>query len=530
MVTIEDEYYAHVKRKRILLAGAALVLYATSCRPKQKRRRNELTVGRVVGSSHRYGSTPGFKRRPMFPDKEGASKWPKWLHEWSTSYWWSRLEAVASNDDPNSLMRATVERKLRLSWRLFLELAEDMEQDQSLKQNHRDAVPLRLKLCAALRHLATGHSFDGLEESFGMSAMTMRRFFWNKFLPWMMKHKYDAVVRAPTNIDELNDVVEGYKYAGFPGCCGSVDGVHIPWFGYKQGNRPSFVGKEKSPTLVFGCTVNHQYRFMYITSAHAGATNDKLVMDGDDFHRHTLETSLYKDYTFELCTSRSETQTWQSCYTLCDSGYASTSNLISAFKYVQPGTAECEWSHVVGSVRKDSECCFGILKHRFRILLTRIYRRDAKDVENLFKVCCALHNMIMDDRGVSPGRGQNTLARLREESAQDDGADLSGTNMHGERVPIAEVYEPVDAPVRSVSASDDGAPEGASESEGAALTQPTQHASASRRGARRTKAQLQNALSTHWRYYKNIHKAEYGCWPFAYKGSLEAHLEIDTEE
>jgi hypothetical protein len=119
---------------------------------------------------------------------------------------------------------------------------------------------------------------------------------------------------------------------------------------------------------------------------------------------------------------------------------------------------------------------------------------------------------------------------LREESAQDDGADLSGTNMHGERVPIAEVYEPVDAPVRSVSASDDGAPEGASESEGAALTQPTQHASASRRDARRTKAQLQNALSTHWRYYKNIHKAEYGCWPFAYKGSLEAHLEIDTEE
>jgi len=177
MVTIEEEYYAHVKRKRILLAGAALVLYATSCRPKQKRRRNELTVGRVVGSSHRYGSTPGFKRRPMFPDKEGASKWPKWLHEWSTSYWWSRLEAVASNDDPNSLMRATVERKLRLSWRLFLELAEDMEQDQSLKQKHRDAVPLRLKLCAALRHLATGHSFDGLEESFGMSAMTMRRFF-----------------------------------------------------------------------------------------------------------------------------------------------------------------------------------------------------------------------------------------------------------------------------------------------------------------------------------------------------------------
>ena len=136
----------------------------------------------------------------------------------------------------------------------------------------------------------------------------------------------------------------------------------------------------------------------------------------------------------------------------------------------------------------------------------------------------------MDDRGVSPGRGQNALACLREESAQDDGADLSATNMHGERVPIAEVYEPVDVSLRSVSASDDGGPEGASESDGVALTQPTQHASANTRSAWRTKAELQNALSAHGRYYKNIHRAEYGCWPFAYKGSLEAHLASDTEE
>ena len=33
MVTIEEEYYAHVKRKRILLAGAALVLAAGADRP-----------------------------------------------------------------------------------------------------------------------------------------------------------------------------------------------------------------------------------------------------------------------------------------------------------------------------------------------------------------------------------------------------------------------------------------------------------------------------------------------------------------
>ena len=91
--------------------------------------------------------------------------------------------------------------------------------------------------------------------------------------------------------------------------------------------------------------------------------------------------------------------------------------------------------------------------------------------------------MIMDDRGVSPGRGPSALARLREESAQDDGVDLSATNVHGERVPIAEVYEPVDTSVRSVSASDDGAPEGARERSGPFTTYTTCISEQARRAA-----------------------------------------------
>jgi len=54
--------------------------------------------------------------------------------------------------------------------------------------------------------------------------------------------------------------------------------------------------------------------------------------------------------------------------------------------------------------------------------------------------------------------------------------------MHGERVAIAEVCEPVDATLHTVSASDDGTPDDAQASDRAARSQPTQHASASRRG------------------------------------------------
>ncbi len=39
---------------------------------------------------------------------------------------------------------------------------------------------------------------------------------------------------------------EEHVYAGFPGCCGSVDGVHVPWYGFKSGARADCVGKENA--------------------------------------------------------------------------------------------------------------------------------------------------------------------------------------------------------------------------------------------------------------------------------------------
>ena len=63
----------------------------------------------------------------------------------------------------------------------------------------------------ALRHVAAGHSFDGLlEESFKMSAQVMCRFFWGKFLPWMMARKYKENVYASQNIDESQEACEEY--------------------------------------------------------------------------------------------------------------------------------------------------------------------------------------------------------------------------------------------------------------------------------------------------------------------------------
>ena len=173
---------------------------------RRRINRSRRACSRVVASVVRRGSRPGFKRGPLFPKKTGRFKWE---HRWEESCWWARLQTAAAEGNPHALMPRTVERKLRLPWSVFDALAREMEADPDLQENATRAVPLRLKLCAAIRYLATGHSFDSLEESFRMSAQTMRRFFWGKFLlPWMMARKYET---------ELQLVIRDVK------CCATVD-------------------------------------------------------------------------------------------------------------------------------------------------------------------------------------------------------------------------------------------------------------------------------------------------------------------
>lgn len=61
------------------------------------------------------------------------------------------------------------------------------------------------------------------------------------------------------------------------------------------------------------------------------------------------------------------------------------------YPVTQPETA---FSKTLESVRKDVECCFGILKGRFRILKLAIQFHKKEDIDHVFFACCILHNML----------------------------------------------------------------------------------------------------------------------------------------
>jgi hypothetical protein len=85
-----------------------------------------------------------------------------------------------------------------------------------------------------------------------------------------------------------------------------------------------------------------------------------------------------------------------------------------------PGSHEAAYANQLASVRKDigasdlsislsvccgyishgvccvlSECTFGVLKKRWRILKSDIELHSMVDVENIFLTCCCLHNELL---------------------------------------------------------------------------------------------------------------------------------------
>ena len=81
------------------------------------------------------------------------------------------------------------------------------------------AMPIKIKLLASLCYLALAHM---MEDIVNVSRRTLRTWFHEKFLPWMMNHKYHEHVKYPTTSDELAVLMDPWTRAGFPACIGCL--------------------------------------------------------------------------------------------------------------------------------------------------------------------------------------------------------------------------------------------------------------------------------------------------------------------
>ena len=122
-------------------------------------------------------------------------------------------------------------------------------------------VPRSLKFCeefckcaellimSALYRLGNGSSFRQCRSMCNISISDIRLFFFD-FLAAMVGMK-DEYVFLPRNIVELRRMSKYYNDVGLPGCCGSMDIVHVKWLSCPTGDHNRAKGKVGYPTHAF---------------------------------------------------------------------------------------------------------------------------------------------------------------------------------------------------------------------------------------------------------------------------------------
>ena len=243
-----------------------------------------------------------------------------------------------------------------------------------------------------LRVLAKGCSFDAVYELNNISAEANRVFF-HSWVHKLVANLGPTFIKIPKTAADVASVVNDFAANGFPGCIGSIDCVHIRWDNCPAMWRNLYKGKNSYPTISYEVTVAHDKTILFSTVGHYGTRNDKTIVRFDGMVQAIHQGGIYDDMTFELyqCDGTIVEQTGY--YLICDGGYHQWRCLQCGFS--QPlGESDSNYSSHIGSVRKDVECCFGILKIRFRILRSPIIFKYKVQIDNVFKACCILHNML----------------------------------------------------------------------------------------------------------------------------------------
>ena len=256
----------------------------------------------------------------------------------------------------------------------------------------------------ALRYLAVDESPDSTAWCTNISANTHREF--NKtFCKYVATELYGEFVTEPTPA-EVKQSEEIFARLGFPGCFCQADGVHCAWDAAPYSQQQLYVGKEGYPTVVWNVCVLYSKKIIHIAECTPGKRNDQTLARHDKFFLKVKSGDYYPNQKFRVRTKEpGPGESDNACfdelsglYIMVDGGYHCWQCLMSPFINSSNGSEEA-WSRRLGSTRKAVECTFGILKKRFGILHHPFFLQSATDIDNIFRTCAVLHNMLLEYDG-----------------------------------------------------------------------------------------------------------------------------------
>jgi len=150
-----------------------------------------------------------------------------------------------------------------------------------------------LLVMSALYLLGTGAAFRSCRSLCSISTSEVRKFFYI-FLDAIVDMK-EEYIYMPRTITELKSVNKSYNAVGLPGCCGSIDVVHVKWSNCPAGDFNRAKGKETFPSLGFECITDFSRRVLSIYGPHFRSRNDMDIVKTDPYVRMLRSKRLFRD-------------------------------------------------------------------------------------------------------------------------------------------------------------------------------------------------------------------------------------------
>jgi|SaaInl74LU_5_DNA_1037368.scaffolds.fasta_scaffold05662_6 hypothetical protein len=196
----------------------------------------------------------------------------------------------------------TFRNRFRMSYSSFKIHLQQVSSDETFRQwsasstdaAGKDSTPIGLLLLGALRYLGRAWTFDDLEEATAISA-EIHRSFLHVYKNWCSTTLFKQYVTYPT-LEEAKEYSRDYEMAGFPGCVGSGDGVHVmmhrcPWkvIQFHKSYKLGF------PARNYNVFVNHRRKIMSCTDGFPARWNDVTTIKYDQFARLVADGKLFGD-------------------------------------------------------------------------------------------------------------------------------------------------------------------------------------------------------------------------------------------
>jgi len=324
---------------------------------------------------------------------------------------WYLAHALGEPECPK--LRQKFRRRFRMPCNEFSLLLQRAKQGQEFQRWQRkdatgkDSSPIELLVLGSLWCLGRGIVFDDLEESTAISEETHRVFF-HVFVWWGRAALCPLCVHMPRTAEEYKTHQAEFATGCLPGAGFSADGTNVLLWRCTHNLKQAHIGfKDSHPARTYDLTCNHRRRILHTTQGCPERWNDKSLAIHDEFMCGVHEGKILQDVRFELLEwegrigkSPVVRVKCRGAWGLVDNGYHRWPSTQAPSKLTNwlPEKRLSDWTE---SFRKDSECTFGTLKGRWRILKTGIRLEGPAVADNIWFTCCALHNWSLEVDGLS---------------------------------------------------------------------------------------------------------------------------------